>query len=406
MNESVESILQEVTGGRPFVFVIMAFRQHWSIYRIIKSIIESETDRKCIRADDLPSSGHDLLGVVHLLIDRADLVIAEISSDRENVFYEVGYAIGRNRPLLLIADNVREIPTDLKGRSVICYEESRDGGDVFERRLREALRTRLGSRYAMLQEMLLAPKPAPSYIVASPRYPSNRQAAPGQRRDSRTFGDNLGIRGLLQAFGLLRGEDSGVELVSAQYSEENLAERDVNLYLIGSRRVNPISGKMLRNVQEQRRNELWYLGRIPRDPVTRKLLPKAPREAEEVGEYVTGLYEITDQECKKWYGESVDAADAGGAVDRTDYGLLVRAPHPVHSGRIVMILAGPNSLGTGAACLAATRSSKIAEIRRTLPSGSGLGDKEKAFWALVKGTASGDGMLDESGVDIVKCGWF
>lgn len=406
MSDSVESILHEVTGGRPFVFVIMAFRQHWSTYRVIKSVVENETDRVCIRADDLPTSGHDLLGVIHLLIERADLVVAEISSERENVFYEVGYAIGRNRPLLLIADSSRDIPTDLKGRSIICYEESREGGEMFERRLREALRTRLGSRYVLLQEMLTAPKPAPSFIVASPWYPTQRKGHPGQRRDRRTFGDNLGIRGLLQAFGSLRGEDSGVELVSAQYSFENLGHEDINLYLVGSKWVNPLSGEMLRRIQENTGPERWYLGRIPRDPKTGTLLPNASREQEESGNYICGLYEITPENCKKWVGESKKDPETGGLVDWVDYGLLVRAPHPDWPDRVVMVLAGPNSLGTGAACLAATRSSKISEIRKMLPSGKELRDKLNPFWVLVKGTANHEGMLDETGVEIVKCGWF
>ncbi|MCP4400339.1 MAG: hypothetical protein GY801_23905 [bacterium] len=39
----VDSILQELTGGKPFVFVIMPFTERWFIYREIKRIIEDET---------------------------------------------------------------------------------------------------------------------------------------------------------------------------------------------------------------------------------------------------------------------------------------------------------------------------------------------------------------------------
>lgn len=37
-----------------------------------------------------------------------------------------------------------------------------------------------------------------------------------------------------------------------------------------------------------------------------------------------------------------------------DYGLIVRGPHPLHPHRMATVLAGPHSLGTSAACLAAT----------------------------------------------------
>ena len=69
-------------------------------------------------------------------------------------------------------------------------------------------------------------------------------------------------------------------------------------------------------------------------------------------------------------------------------------------------MAGAHSLGTGAACLAATRSSLIQEIRSRLPEGV-LEDKKRTFWVLVKGTASErDYLLDEDGVTIEDAGAY
>ena len=85
-----------------------------------------------------------------------------------------------------------------------------------------------------------------------------------------------------------------------------------------------------------------------------------------------------------------------------DYGLVLRGPVPGHPGRIMMVLAGAHALGTGAACLAATRPDKIREIRAMLPKNA-MEDKGQLIWALVKGTAAaGDYHLDGESVEVVK----
>ena len=74
----------------------------------------------------------------------------------------------------------------------------------------------------------------------------------------------------------------------------------------------------------------------------------------------TGDYEVTLS------SEPDEAFPDGGRTDgqRQDYGLIVRGPHPRHPNRMVTIMAGPHSLGTGAACMAATRSQLVNEIKQ------------------------------------------
>ncbi len=405
---STEKMLLEITEGRQFVFVVMAYGSHFSVYRSIKEIVERETGRKCIRADDL-SPGEDLLGTVHLLIDRADLVIAELSTERPNVYYEVGYAIGRNREILLLAHKSMEdtIPSDLRGRTFVSYDDSRDGSALLEQGLVKALRLKLGARIALLRDMLLPERPAPAYVIASPRYPSDRSRIPGQRKDRRTFGDNLGIRGLLEAFGAIAGEKSGVELVSGQYCPEEIIDQDVNLYFIASKKVNPSCGTMLQRVQEQYGCERWYLGNLPNRPGANDPDFSQARKEDPDEDYICRLYENTADGCRYQRGMCEEAADVKGVVHTVDYGVIVRAPHPAHDGRMVLILAGAHSLGTGAACLAATRSSKIADIKKLLEANGSLGDKRRAFWAFVRGESSPkDGLLDETGVTVERAEWY
>ena len=69
-----------------------------------------------------------------------------------------------------------------------------------------------------------------------------------------------------------------------------------------------------------------------------------------------------------------------------------------------MIMAGAHSLGTGAACLAVTRSRLIQQIRDKMPVGIDIADKSHAFWALVRGKVDEHGMISEEGVSVLEAG--
>jgi hypothetical protein len=68
------------------------------------------------------------------------------------------------------------------------------------------------------------------------------------------------------------------------------------------------------------------------------------------------------------------------------------------------VVAGARSLGTGVACIAATKSKFIHHLREMLPHREDLSDKKRTVRALVPGTASPDGLLDESGIEIPRAG--
>jgi hypothetical protein len=106
-------------------------------------------------------------------------------------------------------------------------------------------------------------------------------------------------------------------------------------------------------------------------------------------------------------GRTESLGQEGAKVHVMDHGIIVRGPHPDHPGRLVMVLAGPHSLGTGAACLAATRSVFIQQIKAALPRGVDIADKKRTFWVLVRGEVSPrDSLLDMEGVSIVEAGVY
>jgi hypothetical protein len=71
---------------------------------------------------------------------------------------------------------------------------------------------------------------------------------------------------------------------------------------------------------------------------------------------------------------------------------------------MLMVMAGAHSLGTGAACIAATRSQYVRAIKHK---GIDVSNRQLQFWALVRGTASSsDGLLDVEGVGIEQVGVY
>jgi len=385
-------IIEELTQGKPYVFVAMPYNSKWPLFERIERVVREAVGMRAIRADQVPGAGQDLLAKVHLLIERSELVIAEISEPRQNVFYEVGYAVGVLKPPLLLIEEGVEVPTDLKGRELISYGGSREAMEILDRRLSEHLRMRVNSQIPLLRDMLEADIPSPAYIVASPRYPGKDTRIQGQVWDRRTFGDNLGVIGLISAFGCMLGEGGGVELVSGQYCPPDLLSQPCSLYLIGSPKSNPPVREMLRRLQGGRGPD-WTLGAMPGE--------------KEVGDFKTALYRTQQGQTVMVEGRTERFGQEGAVVHVMDHGLIVRGPHPEHPGRLVMVLAGPHSLGTGAACLAATRSPFIQQIKAALAHGVDIADKKRTFWVLVRGEVSQrDMLLDMEGVRILEAGVY
>jgi hypothetical protein len=65
-----------------------------------------------------------MLERIHEQIDAADIIIAEMTGQNPNVFYEVGYAQAKNKLCILTTATVSDIPFDLKHRRHIVHNAS------------------------------------------------------------------------------------------------------------------------------------------------------------------------------------------------------------------------------------------------------------------------------------------
>lgn len=61
---------------------------------------------------------------IYRQIEAADIIIADMSGQNPNVFYEVGYAHAKDKLCLLLTKDTKDIPFDLKHRKHIEYKDS------------------------------------------------------------------------------------------------------------------------------------------------------------------------------------------------------------------------------------------------------------------------------------------
>jgi hypothetical protein len=106
----------------PYLFVAMPYAKEFknAYYFGMKAPIE-QRQRRCERADQEVFVG-DIVERVQKTIQAAELVIADITGNNPNVFYEVGYAEGVNKKTILISQQTDNLPFDMSTRRVIRYE--------------------------------------------------------------------------------------------------------------------------------------------------------------------------------------------------------------------------------------------------------------------------------------------
>lgn len=105
-----------------FVFVLMPFASDFNdTYEFgIRSACQEE-GFYCERVDEQVFEG-TILTRIYNQIQKADLVIADMSTRNPNVFYETGYAHALGKPVILLTNATADIPFDLKHYPHIVYE--------------------------------------------------------------------------------------------------------------------------------------------------------------------------------------------------------------------------------------------------------------------------------------------
>lgn len=108
-----------------FRFVLMPFDKAFhDIYRLgIKDAVAQFDDMVAERVDE-QIYREGILERIYRQIEVADIIIADMSGQNPNVFYEVGYAHSKQKLCILLTANADDIPFDLKHQRHIVYGKS------------------------------------------------------------------------------------------------------------------------------------------------------------------------------------------------------------------------------------------------------------------------------------------
>lgn len=111
---------------KPLIFVAMPFDK--KLDDVFHYGIQNAVNRAgflCERADKITFTG-DILDLIKRRIQKASLIIADLTAANPNVYLEVGYAWGLGKPTVLIAQDAQELKFDVKGQKCIIYSGIRE----------------------------------------------------------------------------------------------------------------------------------------------------------------------------------------------------------------------------------------------------------------------------------------
>lgn len=118
------------------VLVLMSFATDPRLedaYESYKSVC-SEFDYECIRIDD-SSAMERIVPEIFTSIKKAAFIIADLTDQKPNVYYELGYAHGIRKPVVVTAFKGTELPFDIKDIPTIFWES--------QKQLKEKLKERI-----------------------------------------------------------------------------------------------------------------------------------------------------------------------------------------------------------------------------------------------------------------------
>ncbi len=124
--------LSEPEVGGLYVFVLMPFTRGWSsnvwdfVNLACERLREQYEDLAWERADEMTDAGR-ITDQIISAIERADLVIADVTESNPNVMFELGYAAALGRPIILLNQAVEASPFDIKDWRQIVYSVDKLG---------------------------------------------------------------------------------------------------------------------------------------------------------------------------------------------------------------------------------------------------------------------------------------
>ena len=106
------------------VFVLMPFDDEFdNIYDFLISDPFSEAGYDVQRADEIIHQENILASIIDSIVN-SHLIVADLSTSNPNVYYELGLAHACGKNVILITQEITEVPFDLRSYRIITYDTS------------------------------------------------------------------------------------------------------------------------------------------------------------------------------------------------------------------------------------------------------------------------------------------
>lgn len=350
------------------VFVSLSFSPKFNeVYRAINAaskkigLVACRVDqgkKAVLISEDLPKK-----------IRESRIVVADLTGNNPNVLHEIGLTQSLGKPLVLISQDPPETaPFNIRSFRIIHYSPrvmNKLRIEV-EKALKETTTPNEALRSILVPSSLGRPTKDSRFVIAAS--PLSFRRAVGREGGynclRRSYSDYVGLRSIMQAFGLLYGFDALPDSIDPEDFEDSVLQEEMNLYCIASPKANRWTGLLLEEYGKLKIPCISFRA----DPTSKNL------KNVKVSIFSDDVTLLPDG----W-----DSKTAGDRYYR-DFGIIIRGPNPYHETHMVTILAGRASLGTEAACMAFTHPEKINEIRQRLMGLKlDIEDHKQSFYALV-----------------------
>ncbi len=115
-----------VAPDRPMCVVVAPMNSNWSVVHHEVARALSRIGFETIWLGRSIDFNSPILQSINKMLDKADLVIGDITQGNPNVMYEIGIAQGIGKPVLLVGEQGHQDPTlDLRGYIIYWYDVSR-----------------------------------------------------------------------------------------------------------------------------------------------------------------------------------------------------------------------------------------------------------------------------------------
>lgn len=144
--------------NRPFVFVLMPFAvDHSDRYKLgIKPACE-DAGARCERLDE-QAYDERMMDRLYGEIERADIIVGDMTGRNPNVFYEVGYAHALAKRVILMTGDANDITFDLKHHQHIIYTNISHLKELLTAKIKWAIENPVESVPEQIKRLELAAK--------------------------------------------------------------------------------------------------------------------------------------------------------------------------------------------------------------------------------------------------------